>query len=100
MNLHKQNFVCWPSVGPQDIKQTYIHTYIKNLCFWDSICLLCNNITWSDPERGFYRLPSNNNTGHVVAPKAWLVQQRRFLACCLPFTPPRVKSAPVGDALT
>ena len=28
MNLHKQNFVCWPSVGPQDIKQTYIHTYI------------------------------------------------------------------------
>ena len=27
MNLHKQNFVCWPSVGPQDIKQTYIHTY-------------------------------------------------------------------------
>ena len=26
MNLHKQNFVCWPSVGPQDIKQTYIHT--------------------------------------------------------------------------
>ena len=28
MNLHKQNFVCWPSVGPQDIKQTYIHTNI------------------------------------------------------------------------
>ena len=28
MNLHKQNFVCWPSVGPQDIKQTYIHTYM------------------------------------------------------------------------
>ena len=28
MNLHKQNFVCWPSVGPQDIKQTYIHTCI------------------------------------------------------------------------
>ena len=28
MNLHKQNFVCWPSVGPQDIKQTYIQTYI------------------------------------------------------------------------
>ena len=24
MNLHKQNFVCWPSVGPQDIKHTYI----------------------------------------------------------------------------
>ena len=25
---HKQNFVCWPSVGPQDInhKHTYIHT--------------------------------------------------------------------------
>ena len=33
MNLHKQNFVCWPSVGPQDIKQTYIHTYIHTLNF-------------------------------------------------------------------
>ena len=21
MNSHEQNFVCWPSVGPQDIKQ-------------------------------------------------------------------------------
>ena len=31
MNLHKQNFVCWPSVGPQDIKQTYIHTYIHTM---------------------------------------------------------------------
>ena len=28
MNLHEQNSVCWPPVGPQDIKQTYIHTYI------------------------------------------------------------------------
>ena len=28
MMSHKQNFVCWPSVGPQDIKHTYIHTYI------------------------------------------------------------------------
>ena len=28
MNLHKQNFVCWPSVGPQDIKETYIRTYM------------------------------------------------------------------------
>ena len=30
MNLHEQNFVCWPSVGPQDIKHihTYTHTYI------------------------------------------------------------------------
>ena len=25
MISHKQNFVCWPSVGPQDIKHTYIH---------------------------------------------------------------------------
>ena len=28
MDLHKQNFVCWPSVDPQDIKQTYIHTLL------------------------------------------------------------------------
>ena len=24
-SLHEQNFVCWPSGGPKDIKQTYIH---------------------------------------------------------------------------
>ena len=31
MNIHKQNFVCWPLVGPQDIKQTYIHTYSSSI---------------------------------------------------------------------
>ena len=25
LTANKQKFVCWPSVGPQDIKQTYIH---------------------------------------------------------------------------
>ena len=38
---------------------------------------------------GLYTLPSNDKTGHVVAPKALLVQQQRCLACCLPFTYPR-----------
>ena len=42
----------------------------------------------------------NNQTGHVVALKALLVWQRRFLACCLPFTHLRAKSAPVGAALS
>jgi len=28
VDLHEQNSVCWPPVGPQDIKQTYIHTYV------------------------------------------------------------------------
>ena len=51
------------------------------------------------PPKG-YRLPSSNKTGHVVALKALLVQQRRFLAFCLPFTHPRVKSAPVSAALS
>ena len=38
MNLHKQNFVCWPSVGPQDIKQTYIHTYTSSRCACAAVC--------------------------------------------------------------
>ena len=25
MNLHEQHFVCWRSVGPKDIKHTFIH---------------------------------------------------------------------------
>ena len=40
MNLHKQNFVCWPSVGPQDIQQTYIHTYIHTYLFVCDICAI------------------------------------------------------------
>ena len=48
----------------------------------------------------FYRLLSGNKTGHVVAPKALLVQQQRFLACCLPVTHLPVKSPPVVDALS
>ena len=31
MNLHKQKYVCWPSVGPKDIKQAYIHTSAQRL---------------------------------------------------------------------
>ena len=31
MNLQKQNFVCWPSVGPQDIKHKHTSRYSQTL---------------------------------------------------------------------
>ena len=60
MNLHKQNFVCWPSVGPQDIKQTYMQFQIgKARQIW-SFC--------ATRERFSSRIRVRSITIYVVMP--------------------------------
>ena len=46
MNLLEQNFVCWPSVGPQDIehKHSNMHTHIL-MCFWSCALFICTFVS-------------------------------------------------------
>ena len=58
MISHKQNFVCWPSVGPQDIKHTTYTNMCKQICKEDEVSsidynqLLCEVLPLSGTYSG------------------------------------------------
>ena len=72
MNSHKQNFVYWPSVGPQDIKHKQTNKFMNDLLLLSLVplarCLLLSTDTTThdlphqsiaEPKRNFATSDAN-----------------------------------------